>query len=141
MTLEALAIAADPGTGLAPRTSRSTRTTANLARPWQFPAGHANGILCRRHLRSRVQLPVEITLARHDGSVYDKGTGVIWDLSYSGLCLGHVSLAWGAFLAPCFGIELRPALESPGGHAVAGRILRTSSPGFPGFGIEFLFPE
>jgi hypothetical protein len=141
MMPQTLAIVADPGVGLAPHTSRLMRTTANLARPWQFLAGHADSILCRRHSRSRVQLPVEITLARHDGSLYDKGTGVIWNLSYSGLCLGNVSLAWGALLAPCFGVELRPALEPPGGDTIAGRILRTSSSGFPGFGIEFLFPE
>lgn len=142
MTPEALAIAADPGVGLAPppRTSRLMRTTANLARPWQFPAGHADSILCRRHSRSCVQLPVEITLTRPDGSCFDEGTGVIRDLSYSGLHLGDVFLPRGGFLAPCFEIELRPALEPPGGRAVAGRILRTSSSGFPGFGIEFLFP-
>jgi len=138
MRFEALAFVADPEAGL-PGRDRSDST--NLARPWQFPAGHADSILCRRHSRSFVQVPVEITLACPDGSLYDRGTAVIRDLSYSGLRLGDVFLPRGTFLAPYFGVELRPALESPGGHGIAGRILRTHSSGFPGFGIEFLFPE
>jgi len=125
--------------GIAQDTSGSIRT--NLARPWSFPAAHADSILCRRHPRSCVQVPVDITLVRPDGSAYDKGTGVIRDLSYSGVRLGDVVLTRGGFLAPYFGVELRPALESPGGHGIAGRILRNTSPGFSGFGIKFLFPE
>jgi hypothetical protein len=138
MSFEALAFVADPEAGL-PGRDRSGST--NLARPWRFPAGHADSILCRRHSRSFVQVPVEITLARPDGSLYDKGTAVIRDLSYSGLRLGDVFLARGAFLAPYFGVELRPALEPPGGDTIPGRILRTPSSEFHGFGIEFLFPE
>ena len=124
---------------LARRTSGSIRT--NLARPWKFPAANADSIRCRRHPRSVVEVPVEITLLHPDGWAYDKGTGVIRDLSYSGLLLGDVVLTRGGFLAPYFGVDLRPALESPDGHGIAGRILRSSSSGFPGFGIQFLFPE
>ena len=134
MTPEALAMPA-------PHPSRLVRTTAHLARPWQFPAGHADAILCRRHPRYRVQIPIEITLARPDGVLFDKGTGVIRNLSYSGLHLGDVSLTWGSFLAAGFGIELGPALESRGGRGIAGRILRTHSLGYPAFAIEFLDPE
>jgi hypothetical protein len=119
---------------------RSKATALNLARPWRFPAGHPDSILCRRHPRSSVQVPVEITLCRADGSPYDKGTGVIRDLSYTGARLGDVFLSRGRLLATCFQVELWPALESRGGRDIAGRILRTYSEGYPGFGIEFLFP-
>jgi hypothetical protein len=128
------------GSGSNPGTRSSNRSSFNLARPWKFPAGHVDSILCRRHSRSNVQVPVEITLYHPDGSSYDKGTGVIRDLSYSGLRLGDVFLTHGRLLAMHFGVELRPALDSHGGQNIAGRILRTFSSGFPGFGIEFLFP-
>ena len=113
----------------------------SLARPWTFPAGHPDSFLNRRHTRTRVQIPVEISLYRPDGSSYDKGSGVIQDMSYSGLRLGDVVLAQGRLLARCFTIDLRPASEPPSGHDIAGRVLRAFSRGFPGFGIEFLFPE
>ena len=119
----------------------SKHTPLNLARPWTFPAGHADSIHCRLHSRASVQVPVEISLYRPDGSAYDRGTGIIRDLSYSGLRLGDVFLAQGRLLAMYFGVELRPALKAPDGETVSGRILRTYTSGFPGFGIEFLFPS
>jgi hypothetical protein len=125
---------------LTPAPRSSSRRTLNLARPWKFPAGHADSFLCRRHSRSIVQVPVEVSLFRGDGSPYDKGTGVIRDLSYSGLCLGDVFLARGRLLATYFGVELRRALKPPGVPCIQGRILHAYSSGFPGFGIEFLFP-
>jgi len=132
----------DPGEAstLAPGSSIAEPRSLNLARPWKFPSGHADSIRCRRHSRSSVQVPVQIALCRQDGSPYDKGTGVIRDLSYSGLRLGDVFLVQGRLLAPYFAIELRHALESPVGGTIAGRILRTDSSELPGFGIEFLFP-
>jgi hypothetical protein len=126
--------------GLTPGTRATFRNTINLARPWKFPAGRVDSIPCRRHSRSIVEVPVEIILSRPDGSPYDRGTGVIRDLSYSGLRLGDIFLVHGRLLAMYFGVELRPALESPGRCLIAGRILRTFSLGFPGFGIEFLAP-
>jgi len=117
------------------------RKPLNLARPWAFPAGHADSILCREHLRSPVQIPVEICLYRPDGSSYDKGSGVVQDLSYSGLRLGDVLLSQGRLLAPCCRIGLRPALEPTGGSPdISVRVLRTFSGGVPAFGIEFLAP-
>lgn len=120
---------------------RPKETALNLARPWRFPAGDVESVLCRRHSRSSVQVPVEITLYRADGSPYDKGTGVIRDLSYTGARLGDVFLTKGRLLAAYFEVEMRPALEPRGGHDIAGRIVRIYSSGFPGFGIDFRFPE
>jgi hypothetical protein len=117
------------------------RSTLNLARPWRFPAGHADSIRCRRHPRSNVQVPVQIALYRQDGSSYDNGTGVLRDLSYSGLRLGYVFLTRGRLLATSFAIHLRHAFESLGDETIAGLILRAPSSGSPDFGIEFLFPD
>jgi hypothetical protein len=126
--------------GLTPGTGATDRNAINLARPWKFPAGRIDALPCRRYSRSIVEVPVEIRLSRPDGSSYDRGTGVIRDLSYSGLRLGDIFLVHGRLLAMYFGVELRPALEPPGRSLIAGRILRTFSLGFPGFGIEFLSP-
>jgi hypothetical protein len=123
-----------------PGGGRPHRGEVNLSRPWRFPAGHPDVILCRRHARRGVHVPIEISLLRSDGTLYDRGTGVIRDLSYSGARLGDVVLSRGRLLAMQFDVRLRPALESPGGPDIAGRILRTFSPGRPGFGIEFLVP-
>ncbi len=119
---------------------RPIRRPLNLARPWKFPAAHADAFLSRKHLRSDVRVPVDISLSREDGSFYDKGTGVVRDLSYSGLCLSDVSLENGRLLAASFEVELRPSQESPGRGSIRGRILRTYSSGMPAFGIEFLTP-
>lgn len=127
--------------GPTPATGSSGGVSFNLARPWKFPAGHPDSVFCRRHSRSSVQVPVEISLYRPDGSSYDQGTGVVQDLSYSGLRLGDVFLARGRLLVTYFGVALRPALESHGGCDITGRILRTFSSGRPGFGIEFLAPD
>lgn len=116
------------------------RNAPNLARPWKFPAGHADNILCRQHSRFAVNIPVAIVLYRQDGSPFDRGTGVIQDLSYTGLRLCDVSLAQGRLLATYFAVDLRLSGEAPGGQDIAGRILRTYTTGFPGFGIKFLFP-
>jgi hypothetical protein len=119
---------------------RPPRGGFNLARPWRFPAGHPDVIHCRRHARVGVHVPVELSLFRSDGSLFDRGTGVIRDLSFSGARLGDVVLSQGRLLAMQFGVRFRPALESTGGPDIAGRILRTFSPGRPAFGIEFLAP-
>jgi len=126
---------------LTPEKRTSEPSLLNLARPWKFPAGHADSLRCRRHSRSSVQVPVQIALVRRDGSSYDQGTGVIRDLSYSGLRLDDVFLAQGRLLATYFAVGLRHALQSPVGDTISGRIIRTSSSGFPSFGVEFLFPD
>jgi hypothetical protein len=112
-----------------------------VSRPWLFPAGHADTFISRRYLRFRVQIPVEVSLSRLDGSLFDSGTAVIRDLSFSGLCLDDVLLANGRLLAAYFEVELRPAMEPSGLAPIAGRILRIYTSGLPGFGIEFLHPE
>jgi len=119
---------------------RPLRNSINLARPWAFPAAHADAFIARRHLRSGVQVPVEIALSSQDGSFHDRGSGVIRDLSHSGLCLGDVVLANGRFLAASCDIDLLPAGESPRRAPIRGRILRTHSSGIPAFGIEFFSP-
>lgn len=125
-----------------PTAGRSSSSGAfSLARRWTFPAGHPDSILCRQHLRSPVQIPVEISLYRPDGSSYDQGSGVVQDLSYSGLRLGSVILPRGRLLAPCCSIGLRPAFEPPGGPDISVRLLRTFSAGVPAFGIEFTAPD
>jgi hypothetical protein len=127
--------------GISPGNGASTRKSINLSRLWKFPAGHGDTFISRRYLRSRVQVPVEVSLSRLDGSPFDTGTGVVRNLSFSGLCLDDVFLSNGRFLAACFGVELRPAMEPSGLKPIAGRILRTYTSGFPCFGIEFLHPE
>lgn len=112
----------------------------NLARPWSFPAGRPDFIHCRRHARSSVCIRVELVLYHPDGTLFDRGSAVIRDLSFSGARLAEVSLPQGRLLATYFGIGLRPALGSFVGPDISGRILRTFTPGMPGFGIEFLDP-
>ena len=119
----------------------STLSVFGLARPWKFPAGHADSLQCRRHLRLGSHIPVKITLVRPDGCPYDTGTGVILNLSCSGAFLGNVLLSRGRLLAGCFPVELRPSPGATGDQAIVGRILRIFSPGFPGIGLEFLFPR
>jgi hypothetical protein len=131
----------DESSGIRPGKFASIRKSINFSRPWKFPAGHADTFINRRYMRSRVQIPVEVSLSRLDGSPFDRGTGVVRNLSFSGLCLDDVFLANGRLLAAYFEVELRPAMEPPGLAPIAGRILRTYTPGLPGFGIEFLHPE
>ena len=127
--------------GISPGKFASSRKSINLSRPWQFPAGHADTFISRRYLRSRVQIPVEVSLSRLDGSPFDRGTAVVRNLSFSGLCLDDVFLANGQLLAAYFEVELRPAMEPSGLAPIAGHILRIYTSGLPGFGIEFLHPE
>lgn len=129
------------GTAVVPIAPRRFQRPPNLARPWKFPAGHDDTLVCRRHARSPVHIPVVISLHRPDGSGFDGGTAVIQDLSYSGLRLCEVVLAKGRLLASYFTLDLRPLPQAPGGPGVAGRILRTYCLGYPGFGIEFLLPD
>jgi len=135
------AICSTEASTLAPATRIREPGPLNLARPWKFPAGHADSIRCRRHSRASVELPVQFSLHRQDGSSYDQGSGVIQDLSYSGLRLGDVFLPRGRLLATSFVVHLRHAFESPVSATIAGRILRGSTSGVPDFGIEFLFPD
>lgn len=132
-----LPIASTGVSEVAPGAEPPMGSRLNLARPWKFPAAHADSIQRRRHPRTRVRVPIEFSLYRADGSFYDEGAGVIRDLSYSGASLDDVFLLQGALLALRFGVEQRIALESSGGVTIAGRILRVSP---DGFGIEFLLP-
>jgi hypothetical protein len=109
--------------------------------PSQLPSGPEESAFCRRHPRFPVQIRVEISLVRPDGTSYDRGTGVVRDLSRSGLLLTEVTLGQGSFLASSFGIRLRPEGESPCGPEIAGRIRRASTSGNSAFGIEFLAPQ
>lgn len=124
------------------RDLRASRESAfSLARPWNFPAGHADSLHRRRHSRIGVQVPVEISLVRPDGSLFDRGTGIIRNLSCSGVLLGDVLLSQGRLLVRSFSVELSASPRSSSVPKVVGRILRTFSLGIPGFGIEFLDPE
>jgi len=119
----------------------SNRKSFNVCRPWNFPAARVDSFIRRRYLRARVQVPVEVSLSRLDGSLYDMGTGVVRDVSYSGLCLDHVILSNGHLLAAYFAVELRPTTGPTGSSPIAGRILHTYTSELPCFGIEFLHPE
>jgi hypothetical protein len=138
---ETIPRARDQSSGSSPGTGASIRKTINLSRPWNFPAAHADSFISRRYFRSDVQVPVEVFLSRLDGSPFDKGTGVIRNLSFSGLCLDDVFLSHGRILAAYFEVQLRPVMEPSGLATIAGRILRTSTSGLPCFGIEFTHPE
>jgi len=127
--------------GIVPGKGLSIPKSFDLSRPWHFPAAHADFFIRRRFLRARVQVPVEVSLSRADGSPFDAGTGVVRDLSYSGLCIDRISLPHGLLLAARFGIELRSPMEPSESPPIAGRILRTHTSGLPCFGIEFLHPE
>jgi len=127
--------------GAGPGKGPPGRKSFNVSRAWNFPAGHADSFISRRYLRSRVQVPVEISLSRLEGSPFDTGIGVVRDLSFSGLCLDDIFLSNGRLLAVYFGVELRPAMEPAGLPPISGRIVRTYTSGLPRFGIEFLRPE
>jgi hypothetical protein len=127
--------------GPSPGNNASMRKSFNVSRAWQFPAAHADSFISRRFLRTRVQIPVELSLSRLDGSPFDAGIGVVRDLSFSGLCLSDIFLSNGRLLAAYFAVELRPAMEPSGLPLIGGRILRTHTSGLPCFGIEFLRPE
>jgi len=125
-----------PGTSFS---ARKVREVLQAARELGYDLSRLSHAHHRRHVRKPAMVAVDISVYRADGALFDRGTGVIRNLSVSGAFLIALVLSRRAIPLGPHTVGIRPLGGTPRLPELLGRIIRFDHAGGSiGVAVEFL---